>query len=103
LRAPKKRLIDNEDAAEHHPFMDTIDLQQALPEPLRDYVTRRVREGAYADTGEYLRDLVRRDREDQAAKRLRELIEEGLNSGAPREMSAEDWAELRRVALRQPA
>lgn len=76
-------------------------LEHALPETLRAYVEQRVRDGDYADTAEYLRDLVRRDREAQAAKRLRELIEEGLNSGPAREMSEADWAELRRVALRQ--
>lgn len=75
--------------------MDTIDLEQALPEPLRTYVVKRVREGAYADTGEYLRDLVRRDREAQAAQRLRDLIEEGLNSGPATPLTPTEIAELR--------
>lgn len=61
--------------------MNTTTLEQALPELLRAYVEQRVREGAYADTAEYLRDLVRRDREQQAVQRLRALIEEGLASG----------------------
>ena len=61
--------------------MDDTTLEQALPPPLREYVEQRVRDGSYADTAEYLRDLVRRDREDQALRRLRELIEEGLASG----------------------
>lgn len=74
--------------------MDTIDLEKALPAPLRDYVARRVREGAYADTGEYLRDLVRRDREAQAAGRLRELIEEGLDSGPATPLTQAEVAEI---------
>lgn len=61
--------------------MDVTTLEQALSAPLRAYVEQRVRDGAYASTGEYLRDLIRRDREEQALRRLRELIEEGLTSG----------------------
>ncbi|HMO45662.1 MAG TPA: hypothetical protein PKB14_06480 [Rubrivivax sp.] len=51
--------------------MDTIDLEQTLPQPSRDFVAKRVRDGAYADTAEYLRDLVRRSREEQAGTRNR--------------------------------
>lgn len=74
-----------------------------LPERLRNFVDERLRQGDFADESEYFRDLVRRDREEQAARRLRELIEEGLSSGPAREMAESDWAELRRVALRQAA
>lgn len=75
--------------------MSATTLEQALPKPLRDYVEQRVRDGAYADTAEYLRDLVRRDREVQAAKRLRELIEEGLKSGPATPLTEADIADLR--------
>ena len=55
----------------------------ALPESLRDYIDARVRSGEYGNTSEYLRDLIRRDQQEQAARRLRELITEGsrLRSG----------------------
>ena len=59
----------------------------------------RVRSGVCADEGEYLRDLVRRDQESQAAARLRQLIEEGLASGPARAMSPQNWADLRNLAL----
>ena len=71
----------------------------ALPETLRTYIDQRVRSGDYGNTSEYLRELIRRDREDVAKKRLRELIEEGLNSGPARELNPSDWAELRKAAL----
>ena len=71
----------------------------ALPEVMRSYIDERVKSGSYGNTSEYLRDLIRRDQEAQAAKRLRELIEEGLNSGPARELSATDWAALRKTAL----
>lgn len=83
--------------------MDKNTLSVVMPDPLRSFVDERVRRGDYADEGEYLRDLVRRDREAQAATRLRELIEEGLASGPPRAMSADDWADLRKLALSRRA
>jgi len=71
----------------------------ALPEAMRSYVNQRVASGQYGNTSEYLRELIRRDQEEQAKKRLRELIEEGLNSGPSRVLTAERVAELKRQAL----
>ena len=71
----------------------------ALPEALRSYVDQRVRSGQYGNTSEYLRELIRRDQEEQAKKRLSELIEEGLNSGSARELTPSVAAELKNRAL----
>ena len=71
----------------------------ALPEALRSYVDQRVRSGQYGNTSEYLRELIRRDQEDQAKKRLRELIEEGLSSGAGRTLTRRAVIELKERAL----
>jgi antitoxin ParD1/3/4 len=53
----------------------------ALPEALRAYIDERVQSGHYRNTSEYLRDLVRRDQDGQAKKRLRELIHRRLRVG----------------------
>ena len=79
--------------------MGTLTMSFALPEPMRAYIDERVKSGAYVNTSEYLRDLIRRDQEAQAAKRLRALIEDGLASGPAGELSKADWADLRRAAL----
>jgi antitoxin ParD1/3/4 len=71
----------------------------ALPDELRAYIEQRVRSGEYGNTSEYMRDLIRRDREEQAKKRLRDLIEEGLRSGAPRALTARRAAALKKRAL----
>ncbi len=79
--------------------METAAIRDLLPDPLRQYVDQRVKDGAYADASEYLRDLVRRDQEAQAAKRLRELIGEGLASGPATPLTDTDIAAIRqRVA-----
>jgi len=70
----------------------------ALPEPMRRYIDARVASGSYGNTSEYLRDLVRKDQQEQARLRLRALIEEGLVSGPAQPISPADEAELLAVA-----
>ena len=71
----------------------------ALPEAMRSYINERVASGQYGNTSEYLRELIRRDQEEQAKRRLRELIEEGLGSGAARALTPERAAKLKKQAL----
>ena len=71
----------------------------ALPESLRDDIDARVRSGEYGNTSEYLRDLIRRDQQEQAARRLRALITEGLESGPATPLTKRRVAELRERAL----
>ena len=47
---------------------------------------------------EYSRELVRRDQEEQAKKRLRDHIEEGLASGPGRRRTKADEKELMAIA-----
>jgi len=75
--------------------MEAVTLDQLLSDSARAFVDQRVREGAYANAGEYLSDLVRRDHEQQATKRLRELIEEGLASGPPTPLTDDELAAIR--------
>jgi antitoxin ParD1/3/4 len=71
----------------------------ALPEELRTYVDERVAAGEYGNTSEYLRELIRRDRQEQAINRLRTLVVEGLDSGDPVPLTDERINGLRRKAL----
>jgi antitoxin ParD1/3/4 len=79
--------------------MSTNTMSFTLPEAMRSYVDQRVRSGQYGNTSEYLRELIRRDQEEQAKKRLRELIEEGLNSGTGRPLTPRRAAQLKKQAL----
>ena len=67
--------------------------------------SRRPKPGAILTTidspREYLRELIRRDQEEQAKKRLRELIEQGLNSGPGQALTSERAAQLKKQALRK--
>ncbi len=70
----------------------------ALPDSMREYIDHRVASGHYGNTSEYIRDLVRRDQEEQARKRLRDLIGEGLASGPARRRTPADEKELLALA-----
>lgn len=58
----------------------------SLPEPMKDWIETRIKEGEYASTSDYVRDLVRRDRERRSHPELtiddlRRMVEESRASG----------------------
>jgi antitoxin ParD1/3/4 len=60
----------------------------SLPESLRQYVESQVECGDWGTPGEYIRELVRQDRERRLAA-VEDLLREGLSS-PPFELSAEE-------------
>jgi antitoxin ParD1/3/4 len=81
--------------------MSTGTMSFALPPDMREYVDERVSGGMYGNTSEYIRELIRKDQDEQARKRLRELIQQGLASGEPVELTAAVRKRLRARALGQ--
>jgi antitoxin ParD1/3/4 len=54
----------------------------SIPDKLKAWVDSRVAEGRYSSTSDYVRDLVRRDQEqEEKLRRLQAAIDEGLASG----------------------
>lgn len=49
----------------------------SLPDEMRDFVERQVREGSFSTSSEYIRALIRRD---EAVTQLRGLLHEGIES-----------------------
>lgn len=76
----------------------TSTMNIALPEPLRAYVAGRVQAGQYGNTSEYVRELIRKDQQEQSVLRLRALVEEGLSSGVATSDTSADWDELKAIA-----
>jgi len=60
--------------------MAIASLEILLPETLKEYVERRVELGAFGTPSEYVRQLIRRDRE-LGQMRLEETLVEALDSG----------------------
>ena len=62
----------------------------SLPDPLRDWVQEQIQDGNYASSSDYVRDLIRRDKEVREQKAaLQEAITAGLKSGIS-ELSMDD-------------
>lgn len=68
----------------------------SLPDSMRAFIEQKVAQGGYSTASEYIRQLVREDQKRAAQQRLDALLIEGIESGPPVEMTANDWAELRR-------
>jgi antitoxin ParD1/3/4 len=54
----------------------------SLPDKLKDFVEERVAEGRYSNASDFMRDLIRKDQERQAAvSEIQQALDEGEASG----------------------
>lgn len=89
--------------------MATETLHISLPDTLKRYVEECVTEGGYGNTSEYIRELIRRDRDTKRAgsqAELEGLLLQGLDSleaGLSHEVTAEYWDALRQEARQRLA
>ncbi|WP_283179838.1 type II toxin-antitoxin system ParD family antitoxin [Gemmobacter sp. 24YEA27] len=60
--------------------MSTMNI--SLPEPMKAWVEDQAKSGRYANSSDYVRDLIRRDRQRiEARVSLQEAVDAGLGSG----------------------
>ncbi|MGA2263503.1 MAG: type II toxin-antitoxin system ParD family antitoxin [Acidobacteriota bacterium] len=76
--------------------MSMTSLNISLPQPLKDFVEERVKQGGYSTPSEYVRELLREDQKRRAEEKLEALLLEGLNSGKPIDVTQEYWEKKRR-------
>jgi antitoxin ParD1/3/4 len=75
----------------------TTTMNVSLPASLRAFVEAQVVCEGYTSASEYVRELIRKARQKQAAQEhLEELLLVGLESGPATEWTDDDWAGLRR-------
>jgi len=67
----------------------------SLPDVLKDYIDEQVSVGGYGTVSEYIRDLIRQDRQSKSQEKLETLLLEGLDSGDSTPMTSEDWNAVR--------
>lgn len=71
----------------------------SLPDPMKDWVEKQSARGRYANSSDYVRDLIRRDQvRAEAVARMQALVDAGLASGEGTRSMAEIKAEARRRA-----
>ncbi|UWQ86187.1 type II toxin-antitoxin system ParD family antitoxin [Leisingera caerulea] len=70
----------------------------SLPDQMKDWVEEQARTGTYANSSDYVRDLIRRDQARAAAiAELQSAIDAGLASGPAEALSTQDFkAAMRR-------
>jgi antitoxin ParD1/3/4 len=56
-----------------------------MPEELLDYVRRRTKQGGFGTPTEFMRHLIRQDRDTRAERQLEQRLIEGLKSPRSRE------------------
>ncbi len=79
----------------------TTSMNISLPESLKEYVRQRVLDGDYANPSDYIRALIRADKEHQAQAQLEQRLLEGLESGESIEVDEEYWKKKRAQLLRR--
>lgn len=74
----------------------------SLPEPMKDWIEARVRDGEYASVSDYMRDLVRRDRAQRGQmltfEELRHLLAASQASGIGKRSIDELFTEAAKIA-----
>jgi antitoxin ParD1/3/4 len=77
--------------------METSGLHIVLPPLLAEYVQEQAAAGSFRTPDEFVVSLVDADRKRKAIEELEGLIQEGLDSGPPIEVTEEFWEQRRRV------
>jgi len=67
----------------------------SLPASQKHYVRERAAASGCSTPSEYMRRLIHEDQERRAQSQLERLLLEGLDSGSPQAMTAEDWKDIR--------
>ena len=69
----------------------------SLPDPMKSWVEDQTKSGRYANSSDYVRDLIRRDQDrQQAVAELQQLVDEGLASGPAARLDVEAFLARKR-------
>jgi antitoxin ParD1/3/4 len=76
----------------------------SLPGPLKKWIENQVEKKGFGTASEYIRDMLRREQQHQEVRgRIDDQLIEGLASGPAVEMTASDWASIRKRAKQRSA
>ena len=71
----------------------------SLPDPMKDWIEAQIKTGNYATSSDYVRDLVRRDRDRKdKVVALQKMIDDAEASGISARTLDEVFAEARTIA-----
>ena len=70
----------------------------SLPDSLKDFVQERATSADYSNPSDYIRALIRQDKQRKAEEQLEQALLEGLNSGPSIAIDDEFWKRLNQRA-----
>lgn len=73
----------------------------SIEDQLKNFADSQVASGRYASMSDYVRHLIDEDERRALQEKLEAALIEGIESGAPSEMTRQDWADIRRDAMRE--
>lgn len=69
----------------------------SLPDEMKEWVEAQARSGDFANTSDYIRDLIRHDKERrQAIEDIQAALDEGIASGVAQEFGFDAFLEKKR-------
>ncbi len=71
----------------------------SLPDQMKQYIDTQLNEGGYNDTSAFIYDLISADQKRRAQERLEMLLQEGLDSGEPIELTDVTVQQMRRELI----
>ena len=70
----------------------------SLPDSMKDWVEGQTKSGRYSNASDYVRDLIRRDKDRQTAvAALQQLVDDGLASGPAQSFDMEAFLARKRA------
>ena len=79
--------------------METMNV--ALPKSMKVFVQKQVADRGYSSASEYIRELIRVDRDERDWAALEAEIFKGIKSGKSTPMTQDDWKAIRRESRKR--
>jgi antitoxin ParD1/3/4 len=76
-------------------------LNISLPESMRTWIDRQVKDGGYGTASEFVREVLREAQKTRARRELEQKLIEGIESGPATPMTKADWDRLRQRAIKR--
>jgi antitoxin ParD1/3/4 len=72
----------------------------SLPESLKEWVEKQVARKGYSTASEFVRDVLRREQEEEARERINRRLDDAIESGTSTPLTAPDWRKIRAEGMK---
>jgi antitoxin ParD1/3/4 len=83
--------------------MENASLTVSLPRAMKDFIEEQLREGTFSTPSEYIRSLIRTDRERASRRTLEAFVRGGLRCRDLPQLDDEDWRAIQAFVVERTA